>query len=81
MVVDVPFICLVNLVAGKEVVPELIQNEVTPHRLAEEADAILKDGLRRKNMIKNLGLVKEILGQGGASEKTAKIALEMMEGH
>jgi lipid-A-disaccharide synthase len=80
MVVNVPFISLVNLVAGREVVPELIQNEVTPHRLAEEADGILKDGLRRENMIKNLGLVKERLGQGGASEKTATIAVEMMEG-
>ena len=78
-VVNVPFIGLVNLVAGKGVVPELIQNEVTPHRFAEEADAILKDGLTRENMIKNLGLVKERLGQGGASEKTAKIAIEMME--
>jgi lipid-A-disaccharide synthase len=81
MVVNVPFISLVNLVAGKEIVTELIQNEVTPRRLAEEADTILKDGLRRENMIKSLELVKEKLGQGGASEKTAKIALEMMEGH
>jgi len=79
-IVNVPFIGLVNLVAGKGVVPELIQNEVTPQRFAEEADAILKDGLTRENMIKNLGLVKERLGQGGASEKTAKIAIEMMEG-
>ena len=77
-VVHVPFMSLVNLVAGREVVPELIQNEVTPHRLAEEADGILKDGLRRENMIKNIGLVKERLGQGGASEKTATIAVEMI---
>jgi lipid-A-disaccharide synthase len=81
MVIDVPFIGLVNLVAEKKVVPELIQNEVTSHRLAEEADAILKDGLRRESMIKNLRMVKERLGHGGASEKTAKIALEMMEGN
>ena len=80
MVVKVPFISLVNLVAGKEVVPELIQNEVTPQRLADEADAILKDGLKRENMIENLRMVKERLGGGGASEKTAKIALEMLAG-
>jgi lipid-A-disaccharide synthase len=80
MVVKVPFIGLVNLVAGEEVVPELIQAEVTPHRLAQEADAILGDGRKKENMIKNLERVKTRLGQGGASEKTARIAIEMMRG-
>jgi lipid-A-disaccharide synthase len=79
MVVKVPFIGLVNLVAGEKVVPELIQAEVTPHRLAEEADAILGDGRMKENMIKNLEMVKTRLGQGGASEKTAKIAIELMK--
>ena len=79
-VVKVPFIGLVNLVAGEEIVPELIQGEVTPHRLAKEADAILGDGRKKENMIKNLEMVKTRLGQGGASEKTAKIAIDMMEG-
>jgi lipid-A-disaccharide synthase len=79
-VVKVPFIGLVNLVAGEEVVPELIQAEVTPQRLAKEADAILGDSRMKENMIKNLEKVKTKLGQGGASEKTAKIAMEMMEG-
>lgn len=81
MVVKVPFIGLVNLVAEKAVVPELIQNQVTPDRLAEEADAILKDGPRRKNMIEDLEMVKERLGPGGASEKTAKVAIGMMAGN
>ncbi len=80
LVVKVPFISLVNLVAGEEVVPELIQYEVTPHRLAEEADAILRDSLRKEKMIESLGMVKERLGRGGASEKTAKIAMEIMDG-
>jgi lipid-A-disaccharide synthase len=79
-VVKVPFIGLVNLVAGEEIVPELIQSEVTPHRLAQEADAILGDGRKKENMIKKLERVKTKLGQGGASEKTARIAIEMMEG-
>ena len=81
MVVKVPFIGLVNLVAEKAVVPELIQNQVTPDRLAEEADAILKDGPRRKNMLEDLKMVKERLGQGGASEKTAEVAIGMMAGY
>ncbi len=78
-VVKVPFIGLVNLVAGEVIVPELIQADVTPQRLAETADTILGDSRIKENMIKNLEKVKTKLGQGGASEKTAKIALQMME--
>ncbi|MDB4444055.1 lipid-A-disaccharide synthase [bacterium] len=78
-VVKVPFICIVNLVAGEEVVPELMQDEVTPQRLAQEAMTILEDGRKNENMIKKLKMVVERLGSGGASARTAGMALEMME--
>ena len=78
-VVKVPFIGLVNLVAGEEVVPELIQDEITPQRLAREAMTILEDGRKKENMIKKLKMVEERLGSGGASARTAGMALEMME--
>jgi len=78
-VVNVPFIGLVNLVAGEEVVPELMQDEVTPQRLAQEAMAILEDGRKKEDMIKKLKMVEERLGSGGASARTAGMALEMME--
>ena len=77
-VIKVPYIGLVNLVAGEKVVPELIQQEVTPQRIASEALAILENADIREQMKKNLGLVKERLGGRGASGKTAEIALEMM---
>jgi len=69
---------LVNLVAGKAVVPELIQGEATALRLAEEGLAILKDDRLRTDMKKELKLVHDQLGQGGASNKAAHIAGEMM---
>ena len=78
IMVRVPHIGLVNLVAGEEIVPELIQGEVTPERIAEEALTILMAGQRRENMIKKLGEVKEKLGEGGASERTAGMAIEMI---
>jgi len=78
MVVKIPYFGLVNLVAGEEVVPELIQDEVTPNRLAHEAISILEGGRRKENMIKKLRLVRERLGSGGASERTARIAMEIM---
>ena len=78
LVVKVPHIGLVNLVAGEEVVPELIQDEVTPHRIARGVIDILEGGQRKENMIKKLRVVRERLGGGGASERTARMAMEMM---
>lgn len=69
---------LVNLVAGKAIVPELLQNKATAFGLAEEGLAILKDDRLREEMKKGLKLVREQLGQGGASKKVAHIAWEMM---
>jgi lipid-A-disaccharide synthase len=69
---------LVNLVAGKAIVPELIQGKATALRLAEEALAILKNETLKKDMKKGLKLVHEQLGQGGAAKKAAHIAGEMM---
>ncbi len=78
-VIKVPFLGLVNLVAGERVIPELIQNDVTPDRLAHEALKILEGGQKRENMIHKLTLVKERLGRGGASERTARIAIDMLK--
>lgn len=76
--IKVPFLGLVNLVAGEQVIPELIQDDLTPDRLAHEALEILEGGQKRENMIEKLGMVKDRLGSGGASERTARIAIEML---
>jgi len=78
MVIDVPHIGLVNLVAGEEVVPELIQHEVTAESLAREVEIIIEDRDLQVKMKDKLKMVKEGLGRGGASKRTAEIALEMM---
>ncbi|MBN1848381.1 MAG: lipid-A-disaccharide synthase [Deltaproteobacteria bacterium] len=77
-VIQVPHVGLPNLVAGKMIVPELIQAEVTPHRIAQETQDILNDDQRKTHIIEQLQMVTEKLGTGGASEKTARIAIEMM---
>jgi lipid-A-disaccharide synthase len=79
MVIKVPYMGLVNLVAEEEVVPELVQDEVTADRLAHEIMTIFDDTEVREGMRKNLALVREKLGKGGASARTAGIALEMMK--
>lgn len=78
MVVKVPHIGLVNLVAGADVVPELIQHEVSAERLTREVEIILDDREVMASMKNKLKAVKEGLGRGGASERTARIAMEMM---
>lgn len=74
----VSHIGLVNLIAGRTIVPELIQGEATAFRLAEEALAILKNDGLRAEMKGQLRSIREQLGQGGASRKAASIAGEMM---
>jgi len=76
--IKVSHIGLVNLVAGKAIVPELIQHKATALRLAEEALAILRNEALKRDMKKGLKLVHEQLGQGGAAKKAAHIAGEMM---
>ena len=78
ILIKVPFISLVNLIAGEEVVPELIQNDVTPQRLATEALSLLEDDAARNHMMDKLKQIRQRLGKGGASERAAKIAIEMM---
>lgn len=69
---------LVNLVAGRQAVPELIQGEATDARLAEEGLSLLEDEQKREDMKESLRQVREQLGQGGASERVAAIAGSMM---
>ena len=59
--VNVPFYSMVNLVAGQRIVPELIQNEMTPDRLAAEALRLLGDEAARAQMRRSLGAVAQKL--------------------
>jgi lipid-A-disaccharide synthase len=59
--VKVPFYSMVNLVAGRRLVPELIQSDMTPARLASEALALLADDLARERMRDELQLVAQKL--------------------
>ena len=78
MMAKVQHIGLVNLVAGKTVVPELIQREASPERIAEEALSILTEQKRFSTMKSALVAVKERLGTPGASDRAARLVVEMM---
>lgn len=62
---------MVNLIAGRVVVPELIQSDFTPSRVTEETLRVLDDGASRTEMLRNLEEVREKLGRGGATQRAA----------
>jgi len=66
-----------NLMAGHRIVPELIQGDFTPERLAEEAVALLTDGERHARTREALRRVREQLGEPGASARAAEAILEV----
>lgn len=71
----VKWIGLVNLVAGRSVVPELLQGEATGERLYEEALRILEDPTVYAEMKRNLAQVRDALGAPGASTRAAEVVL------
>jgi len=70
---------LVNIVAGEEVVPELIQGRVTAARLAEAARPFLTDAELARGVTGRLLAVRGRLGTPGASERVARMALRMID--
>lgn len=78
--VKVPFASLVNLVAGRGLVPEVIQRDVTPERLSHEVLSLLEDDKGRENMRADLKAVKNALGASGAAARAADLAIELISG-
>lgn len=78
MIIDVKHIGLVNIVAGRTVVPELVQGEVTPERIAAELEPALSDAARRRIVIDDLLEVRRLLGAGGASRRAAAVVNEIL---
>ena len=77
--IRVDHIGLVNLVAEKEIAPELIQKEVNPQRIADEAFRILRDPILSRKMAESMGEVRQKLGEPGAALRAAHIVLSLMK--
>ncbi len=78
LLVDVPHIGLANLIANRRIIPELVQDDVTPEKIADIANGLLTDSRAYKEMCDELIKVRQRLGQAGASARVAEIACRLM---
>jgi lipid-A-disaccharide synthase len=70
---------LVNLVAEKEIAPELLQKDVNPKRISDEALRILRDPILSRKMVESMNEVRQKLGEPGAAERAAHITLSLLK--
>ena len=77
--VKVRFISLVNLIMDKEIVKELIQDDLNTENLKRELDKILFDNEHRNLMISNYKLLKQRLGGKGASQRAAELMFDYLK--
>jgi lipid-A-disaccharide synthase len=76
--VRTPFFSMVNLIAGKRAVPELIQNDFTPGRVTAEILRLLNDQSAREALRRDLAEVRQRLGPPGAVERAADAVLHLL---
>ncbi|HTG82818.1 MAG TPA: lipid-A-disaccharide synthase [Geobacteraceae bacterium] len=77
--IRVDHIGICNIVAGERVVPELIQHDAEPGRIAAEIDRMLTDPEYGAAITTKLSAVREKLGSGGGSSRAARLILEMVK--
>jgi lipid-A-disaccharide synthase len=68
---------LPNIVAGRRVIQELLQNEANPEAIAAEIERIIEDGEYRKTMLADLADIRVRMGTPGCSERVARMVLEL----
>ena len=77
--IKVKYIGIVNLIAGKKIVPELVQEDASPEKIADTVNNLLKDQVKLEAVKKKLLGIKALLGCPGASRRVAEIALDLAE--
>lgn len=77
--IKVPDIGLVNLVAGKRVVPEFLQGEARPGAIFLMAQVLLAEGRPRQVVMAELAKIRDILGEPGAAKRAAGEILECLK--
>jgi len=79
--VDIKYIGIVNILAGKEIVPEFIQSRASTEHILPTALKLLQETPERKQMLLDLESVRMALGDGGASGRAAEEILHIVQGN
>jgi lipid-A-disaccharide synthase len=79
--IRIDHIGLVNIIAKERIVPELIQNEANPSKIAQTVGHMINDPEALIRICEKLKIVRQRLGAPGAAEKTAEIALFLLKQH
>lgn len=74
----VPYVSLVNLIANREVVKELVANTFSVEAIRQELEALLPGGSKREKMLSDYEEIHRLLGESDAPEKAAKIMIEKL---
>jgi len=77
LLVHINYFSLPNILAGKEIQPELLQDEVQPEKIAEEILKLYRGESHREKVVADLKATCEKLGKSGASERVAKKILQV----
>lgn len=78
-VIKVPFISLVNLVAEKEVVLELVAQYFTVENVTVELDKLLNDTVYRESIIDGYNIIRKTLGESGTAKRAAQKIVEALK--
>lgn len=78
IVIKVPYISLVNLIAGREVVPELVADQMTVARCRRHLEAILPGGADRDAQLRGYEEIAARLGEPGAPQRAARLMVQKL---
>ncbi len=78
--IKVRHIGIVNLIVQRELLPELIQDEASPEKIADTVHSVISDPQRLQETRKEMLRIRELLGGPGASDRVARIALHLCKG-
>ncbi len=79
LIIDVDHVGLVNIIAGKRLVPELIQQDATARNMADAVSKMLRDPVYYNEIVDGLAALRVQLGDAGASARAAAVVLSLLQ--
>ena len=76
--IRVPHIGMVNIIAGQEICPELVQQKLTAQTLSDAITELIQPGVERQHVLDRLEQVRSKMGAGGAADNAAKVITKLL---